>query len=102
MALREQSGVTYGAGAGQSGVPGGAAYLQMSSTVQNDSAGLAVDIFTQLSDRDMASELLAVVAQRPDDLARIPLTEELLVLLLDRPHSPGNLGSTIRSADQRR
>ena len=56
-------------------------------------------VLTQLSDRDMASELLAVVAQRPDDLARVPLTEDLLVLLLDRPHSPGNLGSAIRSAD---
>ena len=54
---------------------------------------------TQLSDRDMASELLAVVVQRPDDLARIPLKDDLLVLLLDRPSSPGNLGSTIRSAD---
>ena len=54
---------------------------------------------TQLSDRDMASELLAVVAQRPDDLARIPFKDDLLVLLLDRPSSPGNLGSTIRSAD---
>ncbi|HOU13428.1 MAG TPA: TrmH family RNA methyltransferase [Anaerolineae bacterium] len=56
-------------------------------------------VLTQLSDREMASELLAVVAQRPDDLARIPLKDDLLVLLLDRPSSPGNLGSTIRSAD---
>ncbi len=56
-------------------------------------------VLTQLSDREMASELLAVVAQRPDDLARIPLKDDLLVLLLDRPGSPGNLGSTIRSAD---
>lgn len=56
-------------------------------------------VLAQLSDRENASALLAVVAQRPDDLARIPLTDDLLVLLLDRPRNPGNLGSTIRSAD---
>jgi TrmH family RNA methyltransferase len=53
----------------------------------------------QLSDRASTSELVALVEQRPDDLARVPVTDNLLVLLLDRPHSPGNLGSMIRSAD---
>ncbi|MCB9743018.1 MAG: insulinase family protein [Alphaproteobacteria bacterium] len=57
LALREQSGVTYGAGASQAGYPGGPAMLSMSSTVQNDSAGLAVDIFTQLSDRAVEGDL---------------------------------------------
>ena len=56
-------------------------------------------VLTPLSDRENASEILAIVAEQPDDLARIPLTDDLLVLLLDRPRSPGNLGSTIRSAD---
>ena len=53
----------------------------------------------QLSDRESASELMAVVEQPASDLDRIPLQEDLLVLILDRPHSPGNLGSAIRSAD---
>ncbi len=53
----------------------------------------------QLSDRESASELMAVVAQPPNNLDRVPLSSELLVLILDRPHSPGNLGSAIRSAD---
>jgi TrmH family RNA methyltransferase len=59
----------------------------------------------QLSDRDSPSELMALVKQREDDLARIRIVDDaadatkLLVVLLDRPRSPGNLGSTIRSAD---
>ncbi len=53
----------------------------------------------ELSDREAPSELMALVAMREDDLSRIPVRPDLLVLLLDRPHSPGNLGSVIRSAD---
>ncbi len=53
----------------------------------------------QLSDRESASELMAVVEQPAHNLDRVPLVDDLLVLVLDRPHSPGNLGSAIRSAD---
>jgi 23S rRNA (uridine2479-2'-O)-methyltransferase len=56
-------------------------------------------VHEELSDRDSPSELMAVVEQQPDDLARISLVPGLLLLLLDRPASPGNLGSVIRSAD---
>jgi TrmH family RNA methyltransferase len=56
-------------------------------------------VHEQLSDRSSPSELLAVVEQRPDDLTRLPIADDFLVLLLDRPHNPGNLGSMIRSAD---
>jgi 23S rRNA (uridine2479-2'-O)-methyltransferase len=56
-------------------------------------------VHQELSERASPSELMAVVEQRPDDLARIPLAPGLLLLLLDRPASPGNLGSVIRSAD---
>lgn len=52
-----------------------------------------------LSDREAPSELMGLIAQRQDDLARIPLESGLLVLLLDRPRNPGNLGSMLRSAD---
>src|SRR5256886_13820679 len=34
-----------------------------------------------------------------DDLVRIPAGPELLVVVFDRPASPGNLGTLIRSAD---
>ncbi|MDF1512236.1 MAG: TrmH family RNA methyltransferase [Anaerolineae bacterium] len=53
----------------------------------------------QLSDRDASSELMAVIEQSPAKMEDISLVDDLLVLILDRPHSPGNLGSAIRSAD---
>ncbi|WFR70989.1 TrmH family RNA methyltransferase [Prescottella defluvii] len=34
-----------------------------------------------------------------DDLGRIPVTQDFLGVAFDRPTSPGNLGSVIRSAD---
>jgi TrmH family RNA methyltransferase len=34
-----------------------------------------------------------------DDLTRIPIRDQLLAVLFDRPASPGNLGSIIRSCD---
>jgi tRNA G18 (ribose-2'-O)-methylase SpoU len=46
-----------------------------------------------------APELVAVAALPPDDLARIPLGAEFLGVVLDRPASPGNIGTVVRSAD---
>jgi tRNA G18 (ribose-2'-O)-methylase SpoU len=62
---------------------------------------LQVNAYLQarLSQRTEPSEVMAVVAQAKDDLGRVSLGERLLVLLADRPQSPGNLGSLIRSAD---
>jgi TrmH family RNA methyltransferase len=53
----------------------------------------------ELSGKEETSELLAVAAIAPDDLARIPVRPDLLVVAFDRPVGPGNLGSVIRSAD---
>ncbi|MCB9758725.1 MAG: insulinase family protein [Alphaproteobacteria bacterium] len=57
LALREQSGVTYGAGSYQAGYPGGSALLLISSLVQNDGAGLAVETFLRLSDQAAKGDL---------------------------------------------
>ena len=35
----------------------------------------------------------------PDDLTRIPVPQDFLGLVFDRPTQPGNIGSIIRSAD---
>lgn len=52
---------------------------------------------------DAAPELLAVVAMPPDDLARIPVApageRPFLGVVFDRPASPGNIGTLVRSAD---
>lgn len=58
---------------------------------------LTLALQQKLSQKEDTSELLALAAIPPDDLQRIPATS--LVVVLDRPASPGNLGSIIRSCD---
>lgn len=48
---------------------------------------------------DRTPELLITVEIPPDDPARIVAAADLLAVALDRPASPGNVGSIIRSAD---
>jgi TrmH family RNA methyltransferase len=59
---------------------------------------LAPELMEQLSAKEETSEVVALVRMPPDDLARIRL-DRGLALAFDRPASPGNLGSVIRSAD---
>jgi TrmH family RNA methyltransferase len=56
-------------------------------------------LMAQLSLREETSELLAVAEIPSDDLERIPVSQDTLVVAFDRPVSPGNLGSVVRSAD---
>jgi TrmH family RNA methyltransferase len=60
---------------------------------------LTPDLLARLSGRAEGSELLAVVEMPPDDLARIPIAAPFAVAVMDRPGSPGNLGTIVRSAD---
>jgi TrmH family RNA methyltransferase len=61
---------------------------------------LAPELLQELSEKDDAPpELIAVVDMPLDDLDRIPLRHNGLVVVFDRPTSPGNLGSLIRSCD---
>lgn len=61
---------------------------------------LSAELMSELGQKDEQSpELLAVAALPADDLARIPVREDMLVVAFDRPSSPGNLGTVIRSAD---
>jgi tRNA G18 (ribose-2'-O)-methylase SpoU len=48
---------------------------------------------------DKTPEVIAVGRMQPDELSRIELADSGLVLVFDRPTSPGNLGTLIRSAD---
>jgi TrmH family RNA methyltransferase len=52
----------------------------------------------RLCDKHEPSELVAIVAMPPDSPGRIKPSAEALVAVVDRPSSPGNLGSIIRSS----
>jgi tRNA G18 (ribose-2'-O)-methylase SpoU len=59
---------------------------------------LAGELLAELGEKD--AELVAVVATRADDLTRVPTVGAApLVVALDRPTNPGNLGTIVRSAD---
>jgi TrmH family RNA methyltransferase len=60
---------------------------------------LPLPLLQKLSNKAEPSELVALVAMPDDDLSRIPLTGDLCVVVFDRPASPGNLGTLIRSCD---
>lgn len=55
-------------------------------------------LLVQLSEKQDPAELVAILQMPPDDLERIPLRDDALILAFDRPTGPGNLGSVIRSA----
>lgn len=60
---------------------------------------LPTELMDRLSDREDPSELVMVAATPRIRLAGLALPDDLLVLVLDRPSSPGNLGTVVRSAD---
>ena len=60
---------------------------------------LTAPLLEKLSNKTEPSELLAVIVMPADDLVRIPIKGRMLTVVFDRPTSPGNLGSIIRSCD---
>jgi 23S rRNA (uridine2479-2'-O)-methyltransferase len=60
---------------------------------------LPTHLLMELSQKEEPSELIAIVAMPADDLERIPERDPSLVLVLDRPILPGNIGTVIRSCD---
>jgi tRNA G18 (ribose-2'-O)-methylase SpoU len=61
---------------------------------------MAGELLRELGEKDEeAPELVAVVAMPADDYARIPAGPDFLGVVLDRPASPGNIGTVVRSAD---
>ena len=69
--------------------------------VDSTRVAMAPELLQELGGKssEEAPELLAVVELPPDDLARIPLGTASLTLVFDRPGTPGNIGTLIRSAD---
>jgi tRNA G18 (ribose-2'-O)-methylase SpoU len=63
-------------------------------------AVVAAELMRELGGKDEeAPELLAVVGLPPDDLGRITAGARLLAVVFDRPATPGNIGTLVRSAD---
>jgi 23S rRNA (uridine2479-2'-O)-methyltransferase len=61
---------------------------------------MAPELLAELGEKEEGPpELIAVVEMPNDDLHRIVTGPSFLGVLLDRPASPGNVGSIIRSAD---
>jgi TrmH family RNA methyltransferase len=61
---------------------------------------MSPDLLAALGEKDAGPpELVAVVEMPADDLDRITAGPGFLGVLLDRPASPGNIGTIIRSAD---
>jgi TrmH family RNA methyltransferase len=61
---------------------------------------MAPELLRELGEKsDETPELLAVVEMLPDDLSRIETRPDFLGVVFDRPGSPGNIGSLVRSLD---
>ncbi|MCP4644881.1 MAG: RNA methyltransferase [bacterium] len=60
---------------------------------------LTPELMGRLSDKEDTSELIALVKISELNLDRVPVTDNPLLVLLDRTGNPGNLGSIIRSSD---
>lgn len=61
---------------------------------------VAAELMEEIGEKDEGvPELLVVAAIPDDDLARVPLSSKMLVVILDRPAVPGNVGTLVRSAD---
>jgi TrmH family RNA methyltransferase len=58
------------------------------------------DLMHELGEKtDETPEIIAVAALPDDDLARAPLSTDMLGVVFDRPTNPGNIGALVRSAD---
>lgn len=69
-------------------------------TVQAEQVAMSSELLAELGEKgETAPEVIAVMAIPDDDLARITVGARFLGVVFDRPASPGNIGSIIRSAD---
>ena len=73
---------------------------QLLRTVRTEQIAMAPELLAELGEKnESAPEVIAVVGMPADDLGRIAVGDDFLGVLFDRPTSPGNIGSVLRSAD---
>lgn len=56
-------------------------------------------LMAKLSEKDESSEIMAILTMPNNDLTRVNIKSDLLVVVFDRPSSQGNLGTIIRCCD---
>jgi TrmH family RNA methyltransferase len=73
---------------------------ELLATVAAEQIAMSPELLAELGEKDEAApEVVAVLELPDDDLGRIKAGPAFLGVLFDRPASPGNIGSVIRSAD---
>ena len=60
---------------------------------------LTSDLMRKISDKEDASELIAIGRIPEKSLDEIKIKQDLLIVIFDRPSNPGNLGTVIRSCN---
>lgn len=74
--------------------------VDLLETVDTLRVEMAPELLHELGEKaDRTPELIAVVGLQPDDLSRLDIRGDFLGLAFDRPSSPGNVGSLVRSVD---
>jgi 23S rRNA (uridine2479-2'-O)-methyltransferase len=69
-------------------------------SVRTEQVAMSAELLAELGEKEEAApEVIAVMEIPDDDLGRIAVGPRLLAVVFDRPSSPGNIGSIIRSAD---
>ena len=75
------------------------AHELVTSNIAHEHWEMAPELMAELSEKDETSEVLAIIEQKRLAPSVIPAQQGGLIVVFDRPSSPGNLGSSIRSAD---
>jgi TrmH family RNA methyltransferase len=70
----------------------------LDSQVASRNVEIDAELLAELTERHEGTELLAVARVRELELSALSLDPPWLVVVVDRPKSPGNLGSIIRTA----
>jgi TrmH family RNA methyltransferase len=69
-------------------------------SVRAEQVAMSSELLAELGEKEEAApEVIAVMEIPDDDLGRIAVGPQFLGVVFDRPTSPGNIGSIIRSAD---
>lgn len=69
-------------------------------SVRTEQVAMSSELLAELGEKEEAvPEVIAVMEIPDDDLGRIAVGPRFLAVVFDRPSSPGNIGSIIRSAD---